>query len=150
MDVYEETNRSTGRIAYPGKSGNLQILYAEQDFYRYLELFFGEPSAIYAVWAEGGMYKAALRLETYRDGKLITGLETHPAARRHGYATKLVRAVVERENNNAPIYSHVEKKNPTSRAVHEKCGFAVTANDAVFLDGSYHTDYDTLMYSHEK
>ena len=36
MDVYEETNQFTGSQDYPREPKNLQILFAEQDFYAFL------------------------------------------------------------------------------------------------------------------
>ena len=66
MDVYEETNRITGQENYPKEIENLQLLFAEQDFYQYLELFFRGPDAVYAVWVVEGRYQAALRLEGYK------------------------------------------------------------------------------------
>ena len=143
MDVYEETNCLAGERDYPNASKNLQVLFAEQDFYAFLELFFQDPAAIYAVWVEEGLYKAALRLEQYLEGKLITALETHLEARQRGYATQLIEnlklCVAE------PLYSHVEKSNAPSLAVHEKCGFIIQEDKAIFLDGSTHLDYYTLI-----
>lgn len=148
MDVYEETNRLTGKREYPKKPENLQILFAEQDFYSYLELFFGDPKARYAVWVTDGVYMAALRLEQYRDGLLITALEVPVEARRKGVATHFLEAVKTycKENATGPLYSHVDKKNLPSLRVHNKCGFSVIAEEAAFLDGSIHKDHVTLYF----
>lgn len=148
MDVYEETNTISGRMNYPKEQENLQLLFAEQDFYQYLELFFQFPGAVYALWVENGRYVAALRLEEYHDGLLITALETHPAARRRGYAAKLLQSVKEhfRVVLNRPLYSHVQKKNLPSMRTHQKCGFCIVKEQAVFLDGTVHRDYYTLIW----
>ena len=149
MDVYEETNRLIGRQVYPKKPENLQILFAEQDFYGYLELFYQDPKAMYAVWVAEGVYKAALRLEQYRDGFLITALEVPQKARHQGIATLLLESVMTycRENNACPLYSHVSKENIPSLGLHQKCGFAVIADKAEFLDGSIRSDHFTLFWN---
>jgi ribosomal protein S18 acetylase RimI-like enzyme len=148
MDVYEETNRANAERDYPNEHGELGLLFAEQDFYQYLELFFECPGAIYAVWDDGERYKAALRLERYRDGVIITALEVLPAFRRMGVGNKLVKTVTELSHNTClgPIYSHVKHDNIASLAIHRNCGFEVVANDAVFLDGSRHNDHFTLVF----
>lgn len=148
MDVYEETNRITGRTSYPKKPENLQMLFAEQDFYQYLEMFFEDSEALCAVWDEECAYMAALRLEKYDDGFIVTALEVPPVARRKGYATKLLRAVTcyAAEHSKTPIYSHIQKQNLASIATHKKCGFCLQAEDAVFLDGSYQKDYYTFIW----
>lgn len=149
MDVYEETNDLTGKANYPGEPKNLQILFAEQDFYQYLKIFFEDGDALYALWTEERAYKAALRLERYRDGWLITALEVAPAARKQGCATKLLDEVkgYAAENNLLPLYSHVEKRNMASISTHKKCEFSVIAENAVFLDGSTHNNYYTYFWS---
>lgn len=148
MDVYEETNYLTGKKEYPRKPENLQILYAEQDFYGYLEIFFADPQACYAVWVVDGVYKAALRLEQHCDGVLITALEVPRSARHAGFATSLVQAVQAycRDNAAGPLYSHVAKGNLPSLNLHKKCGFQVIAETAEFLDGTVHSDHVTLYY----
>ena len=146
MDVYEETNLLTGKREYPREPENLQILFAEQDFYGFLELFFEDSAARYAVWVEDGRYKAALRLEQYCDGLLITALEVPAAARRRGVATRILGAVQTccRETGTGPLYSHVDKENLPSLRVHEKCGFSVIAEESVFLDGTIRKDHVTF------
>jgi len=146
MDVYEETNQISGRVTYPGETANLQTLFAEQDFYQYLVEFFQFPGAVYAVWAEDGSYKAALRLEQYEDGLLITALEGLPKVRQKGYGKRLLKAVVEFTRKVQPVslYSHVSKQNIPSLALHKKCGFGIVSDKALFLDGSNHEDHYTL------
>ena len=142
MEVYGETNQRSGKRDYPNFPEGLRLLYAEQDFYQYLEIFFEYPDSVYAVWVDDGRYKAALRLEKYAGGLLVTALETHLEARRKGYATKLVSAVS--DSFKKTLYSHVQKSNSVSLVVHEKCGFSIISNKAVFLDGSIQNDYYTM------
>ena len=148
MDIYEEMNENTGRDRYPKQPKNLQILFAEQDFYQYLEMFFRFPGAQYALWVQDGQYKAALRMEDHDDGLLITALEVPPASRGKGYATELLRAVQDYigHSDKRPLYSHIEKQNAASLAVHKKCGFSVILQYAHFLDGTKHDDHNTLMW----
>lgn len=146
MDVYEEGNRICGKEKYPDLSENLQMLYAEQDFYSYLEMFFRDPSARYAVWVADGRYAAALRLERYDDGLLLNALETAPAMRCKGFATDLVQAVLDhlRYSGSGILYSHVRKDNHLSLRVHHSCGFHIYAEHALYLDGTIRPDSYTL------
>lgn len=146
MQVYQETNRKYGSVTYKNLPENLQILYAEQDFYAYLELFFSSKDSVYAVWAPDGVYKAALRVERYDDGLIITGLETAPDMRQRGYATLLLESVINYlgESNSPKLYSHIEKKNNVSLRLHENIGFQKISDSAIYIDGSLHRDAYTL------
>lgn len=130
MEVYEEGNAENAR-----ESG-ISILDAEQDFYVYLQdVFFSTHRALYAIWEAEGIYCSALRLEPYRDGWLLAGLETAPKARRRGYAQKLVRATLSYLGQ-GKVYSHIHKENVPSLSLHEKLGFSRISNEAVYIDGS--------------
>ena len=148
MLTYEEWNKMNGASRYPECSENLQILYAEQDFYFFLKDFFKNTNAVYCVWEDCDKYTAALRLEPYLDGHLLEALETMPTERRKGHAMRLVRAVLQYLPGTGAnrIYSHVAKDNAASLYLHQKCGFSVISNEAVFIDNSYHPDYYTLLY----
>lgn len=138
MDVYTE-----GNLKKAEKTG---ILQAEQDFYQYLHTcFFGKYGGIYAIWVEENRYVSALRLEPYKDGLLLSALETAPQHRRKGYAGKLMAAVLAKF---APqkIYSHVCKENVASLTVHERCGFRKISDRAAYLDGSVDDKAFTLCY----
>ena len=119
---------------------------AEQDFYQYLrEVFFPTAGAVYAVWEENGTYITALRLEPYRDGLLLTALETAPEYRRRGYAQKLIEAVLE-ELPGEKLYSHVSKTNAASLRTHISCGFQKILDHAAYLDGSVLRSSCTLCH----
>ncbi len=138
MEVYIE-----GNLEKAVQSG---LLRAEQDFYQYLkECFFSTPRAVYAIWEEQGEYISALRLEPYKDGLLLAALETAPKHRRKGCATRLIQAVLTRFEDEK-IYSHVNKDNAASLAVHEKCGFQKISDTATYLDGSVSAQSVTLCY----
>lgn len=138
MEVYTESNAE--------KAEEADLLQAEQDFYQYLrDCFFTTPGAVYAVWQEQGTYVSALRLEPYKDGLLLAALETAPEHRRRGFACKLIRAVLT-EFAEKKIYSHVNKRNLPSLAVHEKCGFQKISDFAAYIDGSVNERAITLCY----
>ena len=134
MDVYEESNRQWAREHYPYLSESEQILRTEQDMYENLRCFFLERASFYAIWEQDGSYVSAVRFEPYRDGMLLEALETKPAERKRGYAKQLVTAVLDQMHGK--IYSHVDKHNHPSLAVHKDCGFEIILDHAVFIDGS--------------
>ena len=138
MNVYAEGNRINGDELYSRYSENIRILFAEQDFYNYLVLFFKEKTARYCVWDCEGYYTAALRIERYADGLLLSALETAPECRHKGHASMLITETVEylKKQGRGRLYSHVNKQNLASLAAHTKCGFHVISDQAVYLDGT--------------
>lgn len=120
-------------------------LQGEQDLYDYLRQdFFHREGAFYAVWEENGAYISALRLEPFRDGLLLEGLETRSDRRKQGYAKMLLFQVLRMSEK--PIYSHIHKKNAASQAVHRACGFVKIRNCAVYIDGSADSQCDTWRF----
>ncbi len=115
-------------------------------FYSYLvDVFFEEPSARYCILEEQGSYVSVLRLEPYRDGLILTGLQTHKAQRCRGYATKLVSLVLA-QLQGVKLYSHIEHSDLASIAVHVCGGFRRISDTAVFLDGSASSRAGTYLY----
>lgn len=117
---------------------------AHDSFYEDVYAYFSEHIGGYAVWLEGGHYVCALRFEPYRDGILISCLQTGENSRRKGYAQKLISSVCSKFQK--PLYSHVEKKNIPSRKLHCKCGFEVISDTATLLDGTVTSRYETLRW----
>ena len=146
MQVYVQSNIQHGALNYSDYSPDRQLLEAEQDFYLFLKAFFEVSNALYFVWAPNYVYKSALRLEPYRDGLLLEGLETVPDGRRKGYAKKLLSATISYVAGSfyCPIYSHIEKNNLASRNLHISCGFKEIADYAVYIDGS--VDFKCATY----
>ena len=133
--VYRQTNYEQGRKRFLREEPDDALRLAEEDFERYItEEFYRFPNAFYAVWEEAGQYRCALRMEPYRDGYLLTSLETHPDHRRRGYGTLLIQATSAAVN--ASVYAHIYKDNKISMAVHEKCGFCQELDYAKLLDGT--------------
>ena len=146
MDVYAETNYLSGAQEYSTKPENLQLLYAEQDFYVFLQAFFRLKCAASAAWTVSDVYVAAVRLEPYRDGLIVEALETMPSERRKGFGYALLQGLIDSlsASGTGKIYSHIDKCNIASLRLHEKCGFSIVSHDAVYVDGTYHPDSYTL------
>lgn len=111
----------------------------ERDFLAYLyEDFFCQPGAFYALWVEDLVYKAAVRLEPYRDGLLLHSLETAPSDRRRGYAYNLLVSLLDflRTTDCKAVYSHIDKHNRASLDLHRKCGFQIISDSAAYIDGT--------------
>lgn len=136
--VYEQSICNDSRLLNRSIPENVRLLQAQQDFYVFVRFFLRECNGIYAVWTERDLYVSALRLEPYRDGLLLEALETAPTERGKGYATALINAVILhlKENGYTKIYSHVDKNNLSSLAVHQRCGFERIMEHAVYADGS--------------
>ena len=145
MEVYADSNEEKASD-WPNLPHGYALTLAEQDFRQYLvEVFFPTPGAVCAVWEENGKYVSALRLEPYRDGLLLEGLETHPIHRRKGYAALLI-STVQQHLGAVKIYSHVEKRNAASLKTHEKCGFSIISDHAVYINGNVDHRCCTLLY----
>lgn len=122
----------------------------ELDFLSYLrEDFFRQKDAVYAVWVEASEYKAAVRLERCQNGALLHSLETAPNERRKGYAYNLLMHFLDhlRITDCKCVYSHVEKHNKASLALHKKCGFEIISDSATYLDGTVTQRSNTLRIS---
>lgn len=148
MEIYAGSNRETAARRY-GDSDGFALQEVEDDFRQYLwEVFFRTPGAVYALWEEDGRYVSALRLEPYRDGLILSALETSPEERGRGYATQLIQNVqsVIRNLRTNVLYSHVNKRNRISLNIHIRCGFCVISNYATYLDGSVDDRSYTLLY----
>lgn len=104
--------------------------------------YFSEHIGGYAVWQEDTHYVCALRFEPYRDGILISCLQTKEDCRRRGFGQKLILSV--HTHFQKPLYSHVEKKNTASRSLHRKCGFETISDTAALLDGTVTSRYVTM------
>lgn len=147
-DVYAQSISDDGNVRYAMLPQTERIIQAEQDFYAYLRLFFKEKGAFGAVWSAEGRYVSALRIEPYKDGFLVAGLETAQQYRGKGYAGLLLHSVVTYLSDYAkqPIYSHIDKRNVASLRVHQKCGFDRIMEHAVYSDGSVLQSSCTMCY----
>ncbi len=148
LKVYSESILADAQEKSTGNLESVGILSAEQCVLSYLVEFFAQEDAFLALWVFDDSYVSAVRMEPYKDGYLLSGLETAPDARRCGYATALLQAVLRymHVNMSGKVYSHVDKKNVASLAVHAACGFQRVAEHAVYLDGSVFTSSCTLCF----
>lgn len=132
MEVYRGSNPENTDY-----QESILLLREEQRFYDYLsQVFFRTSGARYAIWQENGCYTTAARLEPYRNGQLLAGLETAPGLRRRGYGHKLLLGIQESLPQGTVLYSHVDKHNEASLALHGKVGFQRISESAVYIDGS--------------
>ena len=151
--IYRDSLRSSGAFQYPEEPITQQKALAESDFLSYIRLdFFPRRGSLYALWEEDGKPVSAARIEPYRDGVLLSGLETAPDCRGRGFASALLKSLLGiLQGQGIPrVYSHVRKDNAPSLAVHKKCGFAVYKTTAVYLDGSADGKSYTLLLEFEK
>lgn len=107
-----------------------------------LQLFFQCRGAILAQWMIEDEPVAAVRVEPYRDGYLLSCLETAPQCRRKGYGSALVHAVM--ADTPGVYYAHVDKRNQASLRLHQNLGFCVCLDHAVYVDGSVYANSYTL------
>lgn len=149
MKIYVEGNLEKARDEYFDMPESAGLRLAEQDFYDYLkECFFQTVGGVYAILVENGSYVCALRYEPYKDGSLISALETKPSERMNGYAYRLLSDVLPQIGGK--VYSHVGKRNAASLAVHMKSGFRIISDQARYLDGSVNSRAYTLCFEKEK
>ena len=125
-----------------------ETLEAEQALYDFLRHDFF-PNGICCLWEEKGRYVAALRLQPWKDGWLLDGLQTHRDHRRKGYAKALVLASLEKANVEK-VYVHIQRQNAPSIALHTACGFHKILPYATYLDGSVYHSADTYLYENPR
>lgn len=107
-----------------------------------LRLFFNCHGTYLAQWMIDEEPVAAMRVEPYRDGYLISCLETALQCRRRGYASALMRAVM--AETPGIYYAHVDKRNKVSLRLHDSLGFQTFLDHAVHVDGSVYSNSYTL------
>lgn len=105
----------------------------------YLRLeFFRVEGAICCLWIDQDRCVSLARLEPWRDGFLLTGLETAVDRRKCGYASSLLMEICAylKTQGAVRVYSHIGKGNTASIRTHEACGFCKTSDMAAYVDGS--------------
>lgn len=147
LAVYGQSIFENGMRDYSHLPGYEQLLRSEQDFYAFMQYFLRDEQAFCAIWLENGCYTAALRMEPYKDGLLLEGLETAPKDRGKGYATALMKATVSYLSDSGPvnIYAHIDNINTASLKVHKACGFEKHLDYAVYVDGSVSHKAETFL-----
>lgn len=142
MEIYAQSNAAAAREQWPELSEMEGLYRAELEFYQYLRQdFFTQGDSFYVLEWEETKPVAAARMERWRTGWLLEGLETHPDFRGRGSACRVLGAAVAQVTET--VYAHVARDNLVSLRVHEKCGFQVTEGTAM-VDGSYLPGFVTL------
>lgn len=119
--------------------GQLERLYQRKQDVDYLRFeFFRKGGAICFLWMEQDRCVSMARVEPWRDGLLLTGLQTAADRRRCGYATSLLTEICAylKTQGASKLYSHIGKGNVASIRTHETCGFCKISDMAAYLDGS--------------
>lgn len=127
---------------------HLEQVYGQAVDEEYLRFeFFHIPGAKICLWYVEGVCVSALRLEPWRDGLLLTGLETAPLWRNQGYAGALLLAVQSHlaQQGSYRLYAHIHKRNLPSVRVHERCGFRMISDTAALLDGTVTAQMGTYL-----
>ena len=146
MELYSQDLRESAHAHYPNLTEPEALFAAEQDFYTFLsDIFFKTPDARFYAWSVDGIWRSCLRTEPFEDGFLICGITTEPAYRRCGYASKLLRSVLQQRKGKA--YSHVRKDNLPSVQLHSKSGFQLHHQWARMLNGEKLQSFCTFVYN---
>lgn len=118
----------------------------EAAFYEDLSLFLAKRDNVCCLWAPQGRYAACVRVERYRDGFLMTCLETAPECRRQGFAYALVKTILRNfsQHGDKRVYVHVAKNNHPSINLHSKVGFRTVSDSARLVDGTVSQNYMTM------
>lgn len=136
MDLYAEGNLENTDYFYPSMTDKAEALrLVEEGFLSYLrDEFFGPAGSTYRIWEENGVWVSALRLTRVEDGLYyLEALETHPAFRRQGYASRLLQGVLDALKAEGPfrLCDCVSKRNEASLRTHLKCGFRIAAEEGI-------------------
>lgn len=127
-DMYRMIHSVYSEASYEvAKKERKTISEAEQYYVeRFLEKFKGRNEITYYVLKMNEEWVSALRLIKNEDFYFIEALETAPEQRRKGYASKLIKMLLqELEDEHVVIRSNVRKTNIASLVTHQKCGFVI-------------------------
>ncbi len=137
MDLYAESNIENADYFYPNmanKSAALALV--EEGFLKFLKTdFFMRPNSTYYILEEEGTWVSALRLSLVEDHDCsryyIEALETRPKSRHKGYASKLLKEVIEtlKHKGSFILCDCISKHNGPSLKTHIKCGFQIASNE---------------------
>ncbi len=155
MSLYAEGNRENADYFYPEmEDREAAVRQAEKDFLHDLENdFFTCPGRTYWVLEEQHEWVSAVRLYQLKpDFYYLEALETHPAYRKKGYASKLLREVIcaLRKKGAFQLCDCVSKKNIASLRTHERCGFQIVSDEGFdYLRNESDERFLGLAYSYD-
>lgn len=153
MELYNEGNREN--VAYfkseakTAEEIEAAVQEIETGFITYLkDEFFLLEDARYYVLEEEGQWVSALRINREQDYYYLEALETHPDHRRRGHAAKLMELVLEqlKQQGSFILRDAVKKTNIPSLKTHEKCGFTVEREEAVYPSGQVQPNNYGMIY----
>ena len=130
----------------------LEKIYGRELDSRFLRyVFFAQAGAALYLWEVEGKAVSALRTEPWKDGVLVTALQTASGCENRGYATMLLQAVLAElgQQGRGRVYAHIRHGNGASIRVHEKCGFRRIADTARLLDGRVTSRLGTYEYDND-
>ena len=149
MALYRESNLRSARENWSEYDPEYGLQMVERMCYEDLQQgLFSMPDACICLWLMEGEPVSCLRLEPWKDGILLTGLETAPGHRNQGHACELLQGVQAHlaQQGRVKLYSHIHHKNAPSIRVHTKCGFRRISDCARLLDGSVASYTGTYLY----
>lgn len=153
MDVYSEGNLKNASYFYPEETDiEAAVDKVKDGFMEFLQKdFFAHDDATYWVLEENGAWVSALRTCMVKPGTYyLEALETPPAQRNRGFASKLMLEVLEtmKQEGSFQLYDCVSKKNTPSLKTHLKCGFTIATEDGYdYLNNAVEVrDYGMVYY----
>ncbi len=155
MDLYAESTMENTDYFYPDVTDKkFALRMAEANYLSYIRNeFLPAEGTSYMILKNDDIWVSALRLYRMSPGLYyIQALETHPAHRRKGHASKLLELLIDSLKAEGPfrLYDCVNKKNTASLKTHYKCGFRVVSDTAVELRSGETDENDYgLEYTYE-
>lgn len=127
--VYAEASYEIAKEKHPEMQDLSKAIQEEEHYFveKFLGKFMSKDENTYYVWEENGEWVSALRLTKLEGFYFMEALETAPEHRRKGCASELIKAVIQKleEDESVVIRSNVRKTNTASLSTHQKCGFVI-------------------------
>ena len=133
-EIYIEGSTENARENYPDRADLTDAIKEEEAlFVAFLQKFFSSPDNTYYVLEENGIPVSAARLSKIDDFYYLEALETPPAYRKSGYASRLLNEIIAllHERGAVDIRDCVSKTNTASLATHKKCGFSIAEENGM-------------------
>ena len=133
-EIYIEGCTENARENYPNQTDLTDAIKKEEtSFVAFLQDFFSSPNNTYYVLEENGIAVSAARLSKIEDFYYLEALETPPACRKLGYASRLLNEIIAllHQRGAVDIRDCVSKTNTASLATHKKCGFTIAEENGI-------------------
>ena len=143
MAVYREANLENAAYFEPEARDSAQaVRRCEERFWDYLQhTFFTGPGRVYWALTQNGLWVSVLRTTEVEPQRFyLEALETHPDYRGQGFATKLLRALLQALAAAGPfeLWDCVRRTNLPSIRAHRSAGFVIAADPGYdYLSGAY-------------